>query len=453
MPHLLIVLLAVTTAALADTAAFELRAHAVDQRLQAAQAAGVPSEQLQPARHELAAQRERRSGPIPYAVVSGAAVADPFQAAEASLGAAYRSAHASSRERAEATLERLRDASGPGADAAYEAGIVQLARAATPAELNELARRWNAQADALDVARQRLATTAGGLDHGLPADVVGTTAHLRDLVGRADRSGVGTTDAVGAVARAQQYLAHGYPELLSRHDRALADVRAAADALQHRLDLRQRAADLLSKIPALLDQATQYGAGDDFKGRVDQARAGLDGARASGDDGRLDAALAGLEKLNGDLEAAASGRLPTSGVPCQAGAPDQLIVIHLTSQQLVAYDMGCPILRTPVTTGRPALPTGRGTFRIFYKAPAYHMVSPWPPGNPFYYPPTWVSDAMEFIGNGTFMHSADWQPDSTYGPGSEYGPYASHGCVHVIGGPLQQLYDWAAIGATVVVED
>ena len=81
------------------------------------------------------------------------------------------------------------------------------------------------------------------------------------------------------------------------------------------------------------------------------------------------------------------------------------------------------------------------------------MISPWPQGNPFYYPPTWVGDAMEFIGDGTFLHSADWQPDSTYGPGSEYGPYASHGCVHVIPGPLQQLYDWASIGATVVVGD
>jgi len=81
------------------------------------------------------------------------------------------------------------------------------------------------------------------------------------------------------------------------------------------------------------------------------------------------------------------------------------------------------------------------------------MISPWPMGSPFYYPPTWVSNAMEFIGNGTFIHSADWQPADSYGPGSEYGPYASHGCVHVLDEPLRQLYDWAAIGATVVVED
>ena len=128
-------------------------------------------------------------------------------------------------------------------------------------------------------------------------------------------------------------------------------------------------------------------------------------------------------------------------------------MIHLATQQLVAYDAGCPILRTPITTGRPALPTDRGTFRIFYKTPAYKMVSPWPPGSPFWYQDAWVYWAMEFVGDGTFIHNADWQPDSTYGPGSQFGPYASHGCVHVLDGPLQSLYAWAQLGATVVVED
>jgi len=111
------------------------------------------------------------------------------------------------------------------------------------------------------------------------------------------------------------------------------------------------------------------------------------------------------------------------------------------------------VMAMPVTTGRPALPTDRGTFRIFYKTPWYHMVSPWPKGSPFYYPPTWVRYAMEFVGDGTFIHNADWQPDDSYGPGSEYGPYASHGCVHVQDGPLVKLYAWAQLGAVVHVSD
>ena len=61
--------------------------------------------------------------------------------------------------------------------------------------------------------------------------------------------------------------------------------------------------------------------------------------------------------------------------------------------------------------------------------------------------------AAVFVGDGTFIHSAEWQPASSYGAGSQNGPFASHGCVHVPSGTLQRLYNWAAIGTTVVVGD
>ena len=278
-------------------------------------------------------------------------------------------------------------------------------------------------------------------------------ARLAALEAAADEAGVSTRPAAVAGSHGQLYLAHGYPDLLRAHPAIVAELTTAADALQHRLDLRAGADHLLAQIPDLLDLATQYGAGDELKARAGQVRASLDAARAAHDDSQMDAALTALQQLMDDLHATATGRLPTAGIGCVPDAPPQLIVIHLATQQLVAYDKGCPVLRTPVTTGRPALPTGRGTFHVFYKTPAYHMVSPWPKESPFYYPPTWVADAMEFIGDGTFIHSADWQPDDSYGPGSQSGPYASHGCVHVIDGPLKQLYDWTAIGATVVVGD
>jgi lipoprotein-anchoring transpeptidase ErfK/SrfK len=451
--HLLIALLAVATFMTSSAAGFEIRAAALEQRFHAASVDGVPDDLLAPVRADLTGTRDRRAGSLPYELVSGAAFNDPFTAAESDLDAAYRTASADARQRAEDALGRLQGASGPMAGAAELNGIVELARARTPAAMDRLATKWNARAAGLEAVRQSLSTGAGGLQGGLPADVTAAAAHLQDLMGRAGRQGIPTADASGAVARAQMYLTEGYPELLAGHDLVLADIRAATSTLQHRLDLRQHANDLLAAIPDLLDQAVQYGAGDDFKARVDQVRTHMQAAKDSTDPAALDSALADLQKLSDDLDAAGRGFLPTAGIPCQPAAPAQMIIIHLATQQLVAYDKGCPMLRTPVTTGRPALPTGRGTFHIFYKAVAYHMISPWPQGNPFYYPPTWVGDAMEFIGDGTFLHSADWQPDSTYGPGSEYGPYASHGCVHVIPGPLQQLYDWASIGATVVVGD
>jgi lipoprotein-anchoring transpeptidase ErfK/SrfK len=454
MPQLLIAFLLSALLAGANTAGFEIRAHALEQRWQAAEAAGVPADRLAGARGLLAAERARHVGILPYPSVSGAALTDPLGPAEAAGDAAIRAADAAARDRARTALARLRDASGPAGPAAYRDGLGALGRASRPRDLDALARRWDREAAGQEDAGRRLAGQAGGLSQGLPADVVAAAARLADVEDGAARVGISTRDAGGAMVRAQRYLASaGYPELLAGHQAVLAQLNGAADALQRRLDARSRADQVLAEIPDLLDVAAQYGAGPELKARADQVRGALDAARAAHDEDGLDRSLASLVQLDDDLHAAAAGRLPTAGIACQQGAPRQLIVIHLASQQLVAYDGGCPILRTPVTTGRPALPTGRGTFQVFYKSPTYHMVSPWPKESPFYYPPTWVANAMEFIGDGTFLHSASWQPDDSYGPGSQYGAYASHGCVHVMDGPLQQLYDWAALGATVVVED
>lgn len=453
MPLLLTVLLVAATVATANTVGFEVRAHKLDERWQAAQTDGVPAAELAIARSQLSAERRRHVGFLPYPALSGAAISDPFRQPEATGEAAYRAALDRARRRADAALASLRDADGPNGGAAYEGRLKQLARARSPADFDTLARSWIREAAIQLTVRERLGTLSGGLTGGLPADVIRAAGDLTKLADRAAQVGIATQGAGEAVAMAQLYLMDGYPALLAGHQAVMTDLQAVAAELQHKLELRTKADELLARLPDLLQQAEQYGAGDDFKGRVDQVKANVAGARAARNDDGLDTALADLQKLTDDLRAADEGRLPAARLPCRQDAPDQLIVIHLATQQLVAYDRGCPFLRTPVTTGRPALPTGRGTFRIFYKAPVYHMVSPWPQGNPFYYPPTWVNDAMEFIGDGTFLHSASWQPDSTYGPGSQYGPYASHGCIHVLDGPLQQLYDWAKIGATVLVED
>jgi lipoprotein-anchoring transpeptidase ErfK/SrfK len=201
-----------------------------------------------------------------------------------------------------------------------------------------------------------------------------------------------------------------------------------------------------------MSQLLGQGAGGNFQSRIDRLKQRL---------GQIpdDAALASLEadatKLVKDMQAAYQGSLPVPAPAdpgaCIPDAPAYMIIIHLNTQDLTAYNNGCPWLHTLVTTGRPALPTDRGTFQIFAKYPSYHMISPWPQGSPFWYHDAWVADAMEFVSDGTFIHGASWQPNGTYGPGSQYGPYASHGCVHVAPGPLAQLYAWAPIGTTVTV--
>jgi hypothetical protein len=130
--------------------------------------------------------------------------------------------------------------------------------------------------------------------------------------------------------------------------------------------------------------------------------------------------------------------------------PKHKIVVSLSSQHLWAYDGDNLLLDTVVTTGRPALPTPPGDYHIFYKASPYEMISPWPPGSPYYYPPSWMSYAMEFLQGGYFLHDAPWRSD--YGPGTNIWD-GTHGCVNIPLSPMATLYNWAQIGDEVVVQN
>lgn len=152
---------------------------------------------------------------------------------------------------------------------------------------------------------------------------------------------------------------------------------------------------------------------------------------------------------------ALSTSIKAAKAPAPAPQPTQrgrVVVIDLSDQYLYAYQDGGLYLSTPVTTGRPELPTGQGTFQVIFKRSPYQFISPWPPSSPYYYSPAWTNWAVEFIGDGTFLHDAPWQPDGTYGPGSEQGPYASHGCVHVPKAVMPTLYSWLQVGDTVIVQ-
>jgi lipoprotein-anchoring transpeptidase ErfK/SrfK len=137
------------------------------------------------------------------------------------------------------------------------------------------------------------------------------------------------------------------------------------------------------------------------------------------------------------------GAAPASGVP-------KAVVVRLGDQTLTAYLDGKPILTTPVTTGRPALPTPIGSYSIKYRASPYVFTSPWAPGSPYWYPPTPVTWAMYFYDN-DFLHDDPGEPSGAYGAGSQYGPYASHGCVHVPHSAMAFLYQWLPVGAPVIV--
>jgi len=133
-----------------------------------------------------------------------------------------------------------------------------------------------------------------------------------------------------------------------------------------------------------------------------------------------------------------------------AAAEQKAVVVRLGSQTLTAYLNGKPVLTTPVTTGRPALPTPIGSFKVQFRASPYTFYSPWPKGSPYWYPPAPVTWAMEFY-DGDFLHNDPAEPADAFGLDSQNGYFASHGCVHVPDAAMAFLWSWLPVGAPVIV--
>ncbi len=410
------------------------------------QADGVPAAELAPVRAELAA-RSGGAGALTGIGLAGSPYADLDREAQGILARAT----ARSRGQAEAALSRLTGLAG-GPERDYDAYRAALRSADSPAQYDVLAANWTREAEVAELDRRTLGEMAGGFtSEGRPKDLADLSSKLAGALDAANAAQVDTDPAPAAKDALTAYWSLGAGDQLAQYDSVKATVSGAVDALQHRAEAKRQALLLAGAIDELLKTAGTVGVPDEVAAAAARGKAAAPGARTEAE---VQAAIGDLQKatdaLNAIVNRSAAAPLP----PCLADRPaGQAIFIHLLTQQMVAYQDGCPWFATPVTTGRPALPTDRGTWHIFYKTYAYKMVSPWPKESPYWYPDTWVYWAMEFVGDGTFIHNANWQPDDSYGPGSNYGPYASHGCVHVQDGPLQQLYAWAQIGATVVVTD
>jgi lipoprotein-anchoring transpeptidase ErfK/SrfK len=137
--------------------------------------------------------------------------------------------------------------------------------------------------------------------------------------------------------------------------------------------------------------------------------------------------------------------------------PDKMIVVSTEQQSATMYEKGNVVFNTPVTTGGPELPTDHGIFHIYLKLSPFVFHSPWPPGSPYYYPPTPVQYWMPFDG-AEGLHDASWRSD--FGPGSNFAPtdlgtgnyiLGTHGCVNLPFNAAQFVWDWAPVGTTVVV--
>ena len=225
----------------------------------------------------------------------------------------------------------------------------------------------------------------------------------------------------------------------------LAQLQETAASIQGLLDSRSNAFGQLSAARATLASAQSIGASvGNIPATINSLAVQVNVAR---DQGTFDSLSSQLYNQK-QLLASAIYYKQMQPLSYNAGA-GKLMLISLSRQVLTAYQDGTPVLTTYVATGRPALPTPPGVYRIFAKYSPYKMISPWPYGSPFWYPPSWTNWAMEFIGGGYFIHDAPWR--SWYGPGANL-YNGTHGCVNVPYSPMSFLWGWAPIGTTVVVQ-
>jgi lipoprotein-anchoring transpeptidase ErfK/SrfK len=137
--------------------------------------------------------------------------------------------------------------------------------------------------------------------------------------------------------------------------------------------------------------------------------------------------------------------------------PGHVIVVSLSKQWLYAYRNGQLVFNTAIMSGRPQLPTPIGTFHVFAKLSPTTFYSPFPKSSPYWYAPTHINYALEFLAGGFFLHDSWWH--SVYGPGTNgwhYDPrfgwqWGSHGCVAMPISAAAWLYNWAPIGTTVEI--
>jgi lipoprotein-anchoring transpeptidase ErfK/SrfK len=142
-----------------------------------------------------------------------------------------------------------------------------------------------------------------------------------------------------------------------------------------------------------------------------------------------------------------------------AGAPSapgggRAVVVSRGRQWLYAYDSGALVYNSPVTTGRPELPTPLGQFSVLSRHSPFTFISPWPAGSPYWYPPSPVTFALRITGNGVFLHDAPWR--DAFGPGTNL-PQAgslrtgSHGCINLPYATARFLWGFAPLGTSVSV--
>jgi lipoprotein-anchoring transpeptidase ErfK/SrfK len=141
----------------------------------------------------------------------------------------------------------------------------------------------------------------------------------------------------------------------------------------------------------------------------------------------------------------------------ELGYPDKAILVSIDQQVLHVYQNGVLIKWSYVTTGRPELPSPKGFWKVLVRKHPTTFTSPWPPGSPYWYPPTYINYALEYHEGGYYLHDATWR--HYYGPGTNVWhenpdgtrETGTHGCINMPLNFMTWLYGWTPLGTPVVV--
>ena len=224
-----------------------------------------------------------------------------------------------------------------------------------------------------------------------------------------------TTDAYDAVTAAVTPPANGIADLLSARSCAYSAMADARQVVENAISYKIDPGSVPSQLDTLQSQLDTIGTAAGFAAIATQA---------------------------GALVAPLNARVVTASL-----GVGKVILISLHDQELVAYQDGAVILRTPVTTGRPDLPTPTGSFQVLRKSHPWLMHSDFPRWSPYWYPDSPVTYVLWFTNVGHGIHDAPWR--GTYGPGTQAA--GSHGCVNVPFAAEKILFNWAELGTRVVI--
>ncbi|MGF7229527.1 MAG: L,D-transpeptidase family protein [Candidatus Saccharibacteria bacterium] len=143
-----------------------------------------------------------------------------------------------------------------------------------------------------------------------------------------------------------------------------------------------------------------------------------------------------------------------TSTPCDSNQLDKAIIISISKRHLWACETGNSAYDSAVVTGMENIAadlTPTGTYHIYGKQTNLYLNGSDSTGSWHDYVYYW----MPFLNNqyGTYgFHDATWRAPTDFGNIDPYSDKGSHGCVELPLATAKWLFNWAAVGTTVIIQ-